>query len=269
MTQIKTGLGAARLFMVGIGSAPNNYFMSEAAHFGRGTFINIAMQDDVLNAMARLFAKIERPQLTNIKIDGLRNADMVPAVIPDLYDGEPIVIAFKTENTRNATLTVTGDRGGKPWSMSVPRAQNGSAQGVANLWARRKIQMVNRSFVGHHGSDAFEARRSAVLALSLGYHLVSEFTSLVAVEKETVRDPANPLYKREVPANLPAGMDWAKRKRKTINHGLMQPAADLAHGPVRARGSASPMMMHILIGLGLLLLSALTFFLRRRRSAAP
>ena len=57
MDQIKQGLGSARLFTVGIGSAPNSYFMTEAAHFGRGTFINIAMQDNVMDAMAGLFAK--------------------------------------------------------------------------------------------------------------------------------------------------------------------------------------------------------------------
>lgn len=274
MTQIKTGLGSARLFMVGIGSAPNNYFMSEAAHFGRGTFINIAMQDDVLNAMARLFAKIERPQLTNIKIGGLESADMVPSVIPDLYDGEPIIIAFKTKSRIPSGLKVTGERDGKPWSMSVPRAQNGSAQGVANLWARRKIQMVNRSYIGQRGDDTFDKRRADVLALALDYHLVSEFTSLVAVEQEAARDPANPLYKREVAANLPAGMDPAKmrsapRKRMTISRGLVQVSAEMAAAPpVRARGTASPMMLLILMGVGLMLLSAaMMFFMRRKQQA--
>lgn len=265
MTQIKTGLGTARLFMVGIGSAPNNYFMSEAAHFGRGTFINIAMQDDVLNAMARLFAKIERPQLTNIKIEGLQKADMTPAIMPDLYDGEPIVIAYKTADGGHGDLEITGERGGKPWSMIVPKAQGGSAQGVANLWARRKIQMTNRSFIGNHSNDAFETRRSEVLALALGYHLVSEFTSLVAVEQNVVRDPADPLYKREVAANLPAGMDWKARKRRTINHGLMQASAQMDALPVRARGTASPMMLLTLSGFGLLLASLVMALLMRRR----
>lgn len=275
MAQIKTGLGTARLFMVGIGSAPNNYFMSEAAHFGRGTFINIAMQDDVLNAMARLFAKIERPQLTNIKIDGLKDTDMVPAVIPDLYDGEPIIIAFKTESRIPHGLKVTGERDGKPWSMDVPRAQNGSAQGVANLWARRKIQMVNRSYIGHRGDDTFKKRRADVLVLALGYHLVSEFTSLVAVEQEVARGPADPLYKREVAANLPAGMDVAKlrsapRKQMTLASGLVvkKMAANISSPPVRARGTASPMMLLILMGLGLLLVSAaMMFFIRRKQQA--
>ena len=275
MTQIKTGLGVARLFMVGIGSAPNNHFMSEAAHFGRGTFINIAMQDDVLNAMARLFAKIERPQLTNIKIDGLEGADLVPAVIPDLYDGEPIIIAFKTDSNLRRGLKVTGERDGKPWSMRVPKAQGGSAAGVANLWARRKIQMVNRSYIGRRGNDTFKQRRDEVLALALGYNLVSEFTSLVAVEKDAVRDPADPLYKREVAANLPAGMDAAKlrsapRKQMTLASGLVvkRMAANISSPPVRARGTASPMMLLILTGFGLMLLSATLLLVLRRKQQA-
>ena len=35
---ISDHLGPSRLFTVGIGSAPNSYFMRKAAQFGRGTF---------------------------------------------------------------------------------------------------------------------------------------------------------------------------------------------------------------------------------------
>src|SRR5690606_29462871 len=37
-TAIDRGLGDSRLFTVGIGSAPNTYFMERAARLGRGTF---------------------------------------------------------------------------------------------------------------------------------------------------------------------------------------------------------------------------------------
>ncbi len=270
MAQIKNGLGAARLFTVGIGSAPNNYFMTEAAHFGRGTFINIAMQDDVMTAMAALFAKIEKPQLTNIRITGLPpEAELVPATVPDLYSGEPIVLAVRGA-ARLQDLRVTGDQNGQFWQMDVPAAQSGSAAGVASLWARRKIQAINRSYIGQHGRDAQATRRAEVLQLALGYHLVSDFTSLVAVEQEPNRPINDPLFKREVPQNLPAGMDWAERKRMTISRGLVQsPQLTADAQNVMPRGTASPMMLYLLTGLALILVALTLLTLVRRPLRQP
>ncbi len=257
MAQIKDTLGAARLFTVGIGSAPNNYFMSEAAHFGRGAFINIAMQDDVMDAMAGLFAKIERPQITNLSISGVEDHEgLVPATIPDLYDGEPVILAVKSTNGLGGRKII-GERGGQPWSMEIPEAQNGEAPGVASLWARRTIRAVNRSFIDKHSPEMQTERRNAVLALALDYHLVSDFTSLVAVEKEAVRDSADPQYRREVPANLPAGMDWATRKRMTIRQGLMTASLSSAELGVMPRSTATPMARYLLLGLTLMLLSVI------------
>lgn len=271
MNQIKKNLGNARLFTVGIGSAPNNYFMSEAAHFGRGTFINIAMQDDVMDAMARLFTKIERPQLTNIRIKGLTDrVDRVPATIPDLYDGEPVVIALKNAGSLSG-FRLEGERDGKPWSKVIPPAHigvasGGAMQGVANLWARKKIKAINRSYVGLYGSEYQAEKRGKILKLALGYHLVSDFTSLVAVEQEVARPQNTTLYNREVATNLPAGMNWAQRKRMTISKGLI--TADAMHasaGPVRARGTATPMMLNILLGLALLAVAGFLLAIRQKQ----
>lgn len=267
MAQIKADLGSARLFTVGIGSAPNNYFMSEAAHFGRGTFINIAMQDDVMNAMAELFRKIERPQLTDLQVEGLpEGADIVPTAIPDLYDGEPIVIAVKGANTN--AITVVGERNGEPWTMTVPQRQGGSAEGVAALWARKKIGTINRSFIGQYGRDAQNDRRAQVLKVALAHHLVSDFTSLVAVEQEPVRPPEETIFKREVAANLPAGMDWGAQKRMTISKGLITAEA-AQHLAVQARATATPSALYLIIGLGMLMISLLLWMFSRREELKP
>ena len=88
-------LGSTRLFTVGIGSAPNSHFMTKAAQFGRGTFTYIGDLREVQDKMARLFAKIESPVLRDVSIrwpDGTP-VETFPARVPDLYLGEPIVVA--------------------------------------------------------------------------------------------------------------------------------------------------------------------------------
>ena len=96
---IDTELGTARLFTVGIGSAPNGWFMAKAAEAGRGTYTFISALHEVNEKMARLFRKLERPQVTNIDIQWPKGTivDAYPATVPDLYSGEPVVIKARLD----------------------------------------------------------------------------------------------------------------------------------------------------------------------------
>ena len=51
---IRQNIGNSRLFTVGIGSAPNSFFMRKAAEFGRGTFTYIADANQVMPRMNEL-----------------------------------------------------------------------------------------------------------------------------------------------------------------------------------------------------------------------
>ena len=80
---------------MGIGSAPNSHFMTKAAQFGRGTFTYVGDLREVQEKMAGLFAQIESPVLKDVSIrwpDGTA-VETFPARVPDLYLGEPIVVA--------------------------------------------------------------------------------------------------------------------------------------------------------------------------------
>ena len=59
---IEQDLGTARLFTVGIGSAPNGWFMRKSAEAGRGTYTYISALHEVGEKMTRLFRKLETPQ---------------------------------------------------------------------------------------------------------------------------------------------------------------------------------------------------------------
>ncbi|NOQ79039.1 MAG: marine proteobacterial sortase target protein, partial [Gammaproteobacteria bacterium] len=61
-------LKEARLFTIGIGAAPNSYFMRKAAQFGRGTFTYIASVSEVQQKMSDLFNKLESPVLSHLSV---------------------------------------------------------------------------------------------------------------------------------------------------------------------------------------------------------
>ncbi|SLM48140.1 conserved protein of unknown function [Nitrospira japonica] len=202
---IRDQLGTSRLFTIGIGSAPNSHFMRKAAEFGRGTFTYVGSASDVRMHMDAMLRKLERPVLTDVTVDGLDQADeLFPARIPDLYEGEPIVLAVKGARLP-ATVTLRGVLGRTPWTSTVSLTTGSPREGLAVHWARRKIDaLMDRQQYGQEDP----AVRQAVLDVALAHHLVSTYTSLVAVDHEPVRPTDKTLAMHMLKTNLPAGQDF-------------------------------------------------------------
>jgi Ca-activated chloride channel family protein len=173
-------LGASRLFTVGIGSAPNSHFMTKAAQFGRGTFTYIGDVGEVRENMARLFAKIEAPVLQDVAItwpDGTA-VETFPTRVPDLYLGEPVFVTASARAFAGPVI-VSGMRGTEPWSVALTPVPSADATGVGALWAKAKIASLMDEEV--RGADS-QAIRPQVVKVALDHHLVSAYTSLVAVD---------------------------------------------------------------------------------------
>ena len=195
LQMIERRLHRARLFTVGIGAAPNNYLLSKAAEIGRGTFTYIGNAADVSSHMAALFDKLEKPVLTDLQIDWPAGVEVEawPDKLPDLYVGQPLVVAMKLNRLPEA-VTVRG-RSPELWQqqMSVPDGQY--HPGVATLWARSKIDsLMNRIIAGEREENI----RPQVLDVALEHRLISRYTSFVAVEEHPVRSPDAPLLTQEL-----------------------------------------------------------------------
>ncbi len=231
-------LGASRLFTVGIGSAPNSHFMSEAAHIGRGTFTYIGDLGEVQDKMSALFKKLEFPVLGDIRLDG--GADRLeswPDPLRDLYVDEPLLVSLRLGG--QDAISLSGTLAGKPWSTRVPVAGGGNAEGLDVAWARAKIASLERSLA--RGADRDQVR-AAITTLGLDHHLVTRHTSLVAVDVTPSRPEHGAARDAAVPNKMPAG--WA----------MAVPAARLPQ-------TATPLLLYIWLGFG----SALAALLARRR----
>jgi len=202
---IEARLGDRKLFTVGIGPAPNTWFMRKAAEAGRGTFTFIGDVREVKDKMAALIRKIETPVLTDIDAAWPAGIGTHPAKLPDLYAGEPIVVTFELPATPTGhLLTLAGVRAGKAWSAALPLDGGADATGVGVLWARDRIESLMDA--RRNGAPADEVRRD-VVALALAHHLVSAYTSLVAVDVTPSAPPGTIATKSALPTNLPEGLD--------------------------------------------------------------
>lgn len=232
LRMIRERLGDSRLFTVGIGSAPNSHFMSKAAQFGAGTFTYIGRIEEVKEKMDSLFSRLESPVLKGLKIDwgASKGVEAWPKAVPDLYLGEPVVVLFTAESVADEVM-VAGLT-----ARNTPISESG---GLGTLWAREKISSLMDEL---RGGAPEERVRGDVLKLALDHHLVSKYTSLVAVDKTPARVRDDMLKTMGMPTNLPEGWSY-----------------DAVYGEL-PRGATNS-RMNLFAGL-LLLLSA--WFLRRR-----
>jgi Ca-activated chloride channel homolog len=238
---IRERLGDSRLFTIGIGSAPNSHFMREAARLGRGTFTYIGNPSEVKDKMTGLFRKLESPALADVTLElpGGGAAEILPGPIPDLYVGEPIVVAVRTSRLPSEAV-VRGRFGSSPWESRVALHQAVPGSGLAAHWARAKIGALLDQRRAGAGDDAV---RHAVLEVALRHHLVSAYTSLVAVDVTPARPGDAALKTHAMKTNLPSGWEYE------AVFGLGQGA------------TAGP--LHLVIGLAALLLAAGLVALRR------
>jgi Ca-activated chloride channel family protein len=207
-TLIDATLGEARLFAVGIGSAPNSFFMRKAAELGRGTYTYINDTTQVTALMSALLRKLEKPVMADLSVEWPAGvaAEYYPEKIPDLYLGEPLFVTARLSGSIPAQqdILVSGAVAGEAWQreLSIDTSSGGGSAGqpltdssLASYWARQKIDsLLNSAFSGNGDDPALKEHiRHQVLDIALPYQLLSPYTSFVAVEENPSRPPQMPL----------------------------------------------------------------------------
>jgi Ca-activated chloride channel family protein len=276
--------GRSRVFMVGIGSAPNTYLMTRASELGRGAFTHIGSVEQVEERMRGLFSKLENPAVTGLtaKFSGAA-ADITPAVIPDLYRDEPLVLAAKLDKL-SGSVEIKGRIGDRPWSVTLPLANAAEGKGLSKLWARRKISDAEVARTLRQASP--EDADKTILALALEHQLVTRLTSLVAVDQTPSRPEGEPLKLAALPINLPAGWDFEKVfgerpklptppiERRAEAGGRVRLAALKRPVPVTAPATitlprtATDAELSMILGAALLAFSLMLLAFRRREALA-
>ena len=206
---INRELQTARLFTIGIGSAPNSFFMSRAAELGRGSHIYIGDMDEISNRMTDLFGKIENPVITDLELKLPKGfeAEVYPNPLPDLYAGDPLSIAIRGKNA-SGIAKVIGKIGNQKWVARVTLDQGSDQIGIAKLWAREKISNLERNRISLSPNASQKAHiDSELLQTALNYGLVSRLTSMVAVDITPSRPQGINFDTSKLKVAIPNGWD--------------------------------------------------------------
>jgi Ca-activated chloride channel family protein len=204
--------GSARVFGFGVGTSVNRWLVEGVGRAGRGASEIVNLREAPDEPVARLFKRLDRPVLTDLEVafEGAAITDLIPARLPDLLAGQPLVVAGRVRGGAPAAVILRGRLGERPYEARVPVVAGALDASVSSpdqpvagtLWARRRIDELLAARPTSPPAEAVEE----VVGHALRFKLVTPYTSFVAVERELRVDPKLPLARVAVPNELPEGV---------------------------------------------------------------
>lgn len=199
---IRDNMSNANFFAFGIGTSVNRFLIEGMARAGKGAPFIVTDPSQADSAAKKFSDYVNNPLLTDIKVrfDGFDAYDVEPESQPDLFAKRPLVITGKYKNAsgRIHIQGMTGeDKYEETINISSADADRDNAA-VMYIWAREKVaQLDDYSKVG---VDV----KKRVTELGLKYHLMTAYTSFVAVDK--VKRNNGELVTVKQPLPLPEGV---------------------------------------------------------------
>ncbi len=255
-----------RIFTIGIGSAPNSYLMTKMADLGKGTFTYIGSNSEVEDKMLKLFDKLESPALTNIDIQFPEGVEAEQALgsLGDLYAGETISAVFKL-NVLPSSLDVSGNSVDGVYAKKIDIGINNNTTGIDVLWGRRKVEQLMDKYHSNMRLVDRDQTKLEITNLALNYHLVSKFTSLVAVDVTNSRSQEDPLIMKAVTKKEKALL--LKKSMSATDRPLLEEAklASMVKMSISAPKTATNSTFWLILGLLIMIIAYISSF--RAKSA--
>lgn len=183
---VRRNLGRANLFAFGIGTSVNRWLIESLARAGMGVPFIVLDAKDADAAAKRFVSYIARPVLTNIEVTtkGMGTYDVLPKSLPDLLQERPILVVGKYRGRGTARITVAGQTQKGPYKKTITisaKSARPSNRPIRFLWAKKWIEILTDQLTLLPNNAEI---RDAITTLGLNYHLLTAFTSFVAVDRE-------------------------------------------------------------------------------------
>lgn len=175
----------ARVFGVGIGAAPNSELITGLSRAGEGLPLYIRQSADIARVVNRFQRTIDAPIVTDLSIDwgGIAVDGVYPRAAPDLFASHPLVVHGRFKGPAPTSLRLHGKVDGRAVSFPIaitPASERGEV--LTTLWARARIGALELAEATSESAGERGRARAEILAVGLRHHLVTAYTSLVAVD---------------------------------------------------------------------------------------
>ncbi|AFY84522.1 VIT domain-containing protein [Oscillatoria acuminata] len=197
-----------RLYSFGAGSSVNRFLLNRMAELGRGICRVIRHDEAPDETVERFFRQINNPVLANIQVtwEGEGESPVIyPAIAPDLFAEQPLVLFGRKADAVSGTLQVSGiAAGGVPYHQGFEmNFQSGGNPAVAQLWGRARIKALMNQMVSGERKSGVEA----VTQTAIAYQLLCQYTAFVAVSEEVRVEHPEASVSVQVPVEMPEGVN--------------------------------------------------------------
>lgn len=202
-----------RMFTIGIGNGPNEYFIKQLARSTSGASEMVSPNERIETKVLRLFGKVS----TSNVIQNLRvkwNADALSSEIPShIYGGETVSLFAKlrddVRSPKEITVSGTINKKKQEWVVSIKKV-NIHNDPVPLLWARERIRALEESAGYSPGSRQIQRKQSKtrqdIIDISKKYGIISRETSFIGEETRLESERSTEeLVLRKVPVMLTTG----------------------------------------------------------------
>ncbi len=191
-----------RVFTFGVGVDVNTALLTRMARDTRATAEFVLPREDVEVKVGRVFERLRGPLLTKpalrVQDDPNRVSDMIPAPLPDVFEGEQILLSGTYRGEAPLHFQLTGaEAGGErkfDFTFNLNKASTANAF-VARLWASNKIAVLSEA-IRDMGADGGTGNTTElvneIVRLSTQFGILSEYTAFLAEEGTSLAAaPAN------------------------------------------------------------------------------
>ncbi|MBY0545765.1 MAG: VIT and VWA domain-containing protein [Candidatus Obscuribacterales bacterium] len=189
---VRKSRGNARWFPFGTGNSVNRFLIDGIAKDGGGEPEYVLLNSPGPEVGAKFYKRISSPVLTDVKLDfnGVSVKEVYPVEISDVWAERPLYFKGRYTKPGAGTVTLSGFSAGKPYKQELkivfPEKQN-SNEVIKSVWARAKVdRLMAEDFAGAQSGTVNPELKDEIVKTALDYHLMTQYTSFVAVEDTKV-----------------------------------------------------------------------------------
>jgi len=175
-----------RLFTFIMGNSANRPLLEAMTEVSNGFAMETSNSDDISGQLMLATAKIRHAALhdINLKIDGLKVADLTPARIGSLYHGEQLKVLGHYWDSDEARVRLSGKVAGQEvdYQTRFPMpVQSDLNPELERIWAYATIENLQAK-MDYFGAD--QDTEDAITDLAVEYGLVTDYTSMIVVRDD-------------------------------------------------------------------------------------
>jgi Ca-activated chloride channel homolog len=190
ISMIKKARDRSRWFSFGTGDSVNCFLIDTIAREGGGEADYVLLNSSAEEVGKKFYDRLSSPVLTDLKIEfkGVETKEVFPRNLSELWAQRPLYFTGRYLKPGKGKVVLSGYSAGKPYrqelNLDLP-AQQTANEVLPSIWARARVErLMGEDWYAVQQGKLHKELRDEIVDCALKYHIMTQYTSFVAVEEE-------------------------------------------------------------------------------------